>query len=134
MSEVINELLFKLYVMDMAEYETDKLLEKSREEIVKEVEELSARDREEFLESHGTTVDETFEDGGRWSNYVTSVYRFYHNREYIYVQVSKEVPATEMQDGGDFEDPEIEQVFPHKVESVVYKRTPQETTKTKGTK
>jgi hypothetical protein len=120
---MLDGLLFKLHLMDTAEYATEELFEKSKEDFEKQVLEMSASEKAEMLESHGKVVDETFEDGGRWSNYRTRVFKFYHNREHVYISVSEEIPATEIQDGGDFGDPQIEQVYPHKVETTVYKTT-----------
>lgn len=120
---MINDLLLKLHVMGLAEYSTDKVFGKSREDFEKEVAEMSAGERVEMLDSYGKVVDESFEDGGRWSNYRTRVFRFWHNSKHIYVSVSEEVPATEMQDGGDFGDPEIEQVYPKEVKTTVYTTT-----------
>lgn len=47
-------------------------------------------------------VHEEFEDGGRWSNYRTTVYKVTEGDEVAYFSVCREEPATEMQDGGDF--------------------------------
>lgn len=48
-------------------------------------------------------VDESFTEGSRWGNYKTTVNRVVdeEGQEYFFA-VSREVPATEMQYGGDF--------------------------------
>lgn len=47
-------------------------------------------------------VDSTFEEGGRWTNFVTVVTQVTEDSgETAYFQLCKEVPATEMQDGSD---------------------------------
>ena len=62
-------------------------------------------------DTEGYTVEqvhEEFEDGGRWTNYRTRVYKVteYDNNgeidEVAYFSVWQEEPATEMQWGGDF--------------------------------
>lgn len=48
-------------------------------------------------------VDEDFEDGGRWTNYRIDVYKITENDGTVaYFSLWREVPATEMQEGGDF--------------------------------
>lgn len=47
-------------------------------------------------------VDETFSEGGRWSNYRHTVYKVVEGDEVAYFKVSQEEPATESQEGGDF--------------------------------
>jgi hypothetical protein len=123
---MIDELLLKLYLMSLVEYETDKIFEKSKEDFEQELAEWTAKERAELIESYGKIVDESFEKGGRWSNFTTTVYEFWHNREFVYISITREVPATEAQEGGDFMDPEIEQVYPHKIETTIYKSFPQE--------
>lgn len=118
---MINGLLLKLLVLDTAKHSTEEVFGKSKEAFQAELDEFGFGDRIDLLESYGEVVDETFEDGGRWTNYRTRVFRFWHEREYVFISVSEEVPATEMQEGGDFSDPTIVQVYPHKVESTVYK-------------
>lgn len=57
----------------------------------------------EMLGEHGKEVERTFEQGGRWSNYETVVYAVEApEQEERYFALTREVPATEMQDGGDF--------------------------------
>ncbi|WP_010495019.1 hypothetical protein [Paenibacillus elgii] len=54
----------------------------------------------------GYEVDEVqteFDEGGRWTNVETVVYKVTENSgAEAYFRVWREVPATEMQDGGDF--------------------------------
>lgn len=128
---MLESLLLKLIVMQEAEYNTEKVFGKTKEEWEKEVSELSAVDRADVLENNGSEVHSEYEDGGRWSNYETKVYRFWHNSESVYYQISKEVPATEMQDGGDFGDPEITQVYPKEVTTTIYVSTPPDETEKK---
>lgn len=47
-------------------------------------------------------VHKKYEDGGRWSNYKTTVFEVTEGEDVAYFEVYQEVPATEMQDGGDF--------------------------------
>jgi hypothetical protein len=120
MNEVINGLLLKLTVMSYAKWSTEEIFGKSKQDFEKLIEEMPTGEKVGLLDDYGTLVDEDFEDGGRWSNYRTRVYSFWHNSETIYVSVSDEVPATEIQDGGDFMEPEIAQVYPKKVETTIY--------------
>lgn len=129
---MLESLLLKLIVMQEAEYNTEKVLGKTKEEWEKVVSELSAYEQVDILENNGSEVHSEYEDGGRWSNYETKVYRFWHNSEFVYVQVSKEVPATEMQEGGDFGDPYIEQVYPKEVTTTIYVSTPPDETEKKS--
>ena len=131
MSEILNELALKLLVTQTAQYATDEVFGKSREDFEKEVAELPARDLADYFENENC-VHEEFEEGGRWSNYETKVYRHWHNSEFVYVSIHKEVPASETQEGGDFQEPEISVVYPHKIETTVYKSTPQDTDTAKG--
>jgi len=125
----LDGLLLKLYVMELAEYSLDDVFGKTKEDFELEVDGLSAYAKAELISSRGELVDESFEEGGRWSNYRVRVFRFYYyddsygEGDFIYVRVTEEVPATEMQEGGDFMEPEIEQVYPHKIETTVYKTT-----------
>ncbi|MEC0328734.1 hypothetical protein P4H42_03735 [Paenibacillus macerans] len=65
-------------------------------------------------------VEETFEDGGRWSNYKTSVYRVEQSDGKVaHFSIWREVPATEMQDGMDLE-LQIEEVVPKEVTVIEY--------------
>lgn len=126
---MIDGLLLKLHLMSTAEYSMNDLFGKTKEDFEKEIEEMPVSEKAEIIDSYGKVVDESFEDGGRWSNYQTKVYRFWHESEHVYISVTEEVPATEMQDGGDFGEPTIEQVFPHKIETTVYKSTKPEAKK-----
>ena len=128
---MLESLLLKLIVMHEAEYDTEKVFGKTKEEWEKEVSALSADEQAEVLERNGNGVHSEYEDGGRWSNYETKVYRFWHNSESVYYQISKEVPATEIQEGGDFGDPEITQVYPKEVTTTIYVSTPPDGTEKK---
>ncbi|MEI2280733.1 hypothetical protein [Paenibacillus polysaccharolyticus] len=65
-------------------------------------------------------VESTFEDGGRWTNYKTDVYRVTQDDGQVaYFQIGREVPATEMQEGGDFS-VTIDEVVPKEVVKVEY--------------
>lgn len=66
-------------------------------------------------------VDSMFEDGGRWSNYETTVYRVTEGDQYAYFSLFREVPATEMQDYGE-NYIELHEVVPHKVVVTKYRR------------
>jgi len=48
------------------------------------------------------TVDSEFEDGGRWTNTKSEVYEVTEGDNTAYFRLWREVPATEMQEGGDF--------------------------------
>lgn len=47
-------------------------------------------------------VHNEFEEGGRWSNYKINVYKIDCDGEVAYFELWEEVPASEMQEGGDF--------------------------------
>ncbi|WP_337102370.1 hypothetical protein [Paenibacillus sp. YIM B09110] len=64
-------------------------------------------------------VDEEYEDGGRWTNYRTKVYRVEEAGEVAYFSLWRELPATEMQDGGDFSY-ELTEVVPKEVTVIQY--------------
>lgn len=64
-------------------------------------------------------VDNSFAEGGRWSNYESTVYKIEENGETMYVQITEEVPATEQQEGGDFLY-EIDEVVPKEVTVIQY--------------
>lgn len=66
------------------------------------------------LDRYGEQVDETYEDGGRWTNYRTTVYRVSESEEVAYFSLWRELPATESQDGGDFSY-ELSEVVPQEV-------------------
>jgi hypothetical protein len=52
--------------------------------------------------SNGEKVDESFDEGGRWSNYKNTVYKMVEGEQVKYFQLWREVPASEVQEGGDF--------------------------------
>lgn len=118
---MLDGLLLKLLAVQMAKYSTHELFDKTQDWFETEIDGMEIGDKVELIDDAGKKVDETFEDGGRWSNYRTRVYSFYYEGETVYVRISDEVPATEMQDGRDFGEPDIEQVYPHKVETTIYK-------------
>lgn len=124
MEQIVKDVAFKLFLMDKAEYEHDDLLDKSREDLENEFGELDTFDIVDILGSHGEEVQERFEEGGRWHNVKHTVSRYRHNRELVYLEITEELPATEMQEGGDF-NTEIERVYPHKIETTEYKSYPQ---------
>lgn len=124
--EIFKQLFVETLIEQDVRYDIDGMFEKGKEGYEKDVEELDSRDSLEIVEMLDE-VDETFEDGGRWSNYRTRVFRGRVAGEgFVYVEVTDELPATEMQDGGDFMDPEIMRVYPHEVTTTVYKGSPQE--------
>jgi len=47
-------------------------------------------------------VDESYDEGGRWSNYRNTVYQITERGQVAYFKLWEEVPASEMQEGGDF--------------------------------
>jgi hypothetical protein len=63
----------------------------------------------------GKVVEREFEDGGRWSNYETTVTKVTEGDEVAYFRTVQERPATESQDGMDlwftFEEVEPYQVI-----------------------
>lgn len=122
---MINGLLLKLHILSTAKYSTEDIFGKSKEDFQSELDELSVGDKVELLESFGDRVEENFEEGGRWTNYRIRVFRFWHEKEHVYVNITEEVPASESQDGTDLSEPSIDQVYPHKVETTVYKTTKQ---------
>lgn len=46
-------------------------------------------------------VDSDFEEGGRWYNIESNVYKVEQNGEVAYFELQREVPATEFQEGMD---------------------------------
>jgi hypothetical protein len=83
--------------------------------------EISEKIEELIYDLDGESVDETFEDGGRWSNYETEVFKVKEGEEVAYFEISREVPATECQDGGDFT-MELHEVKPKEVIKTEYWR------------
>lgn len=74
------------------------------------------------LKSEGYTskrVSTTFEDGGRWTNWKTDIYRVEQDGKVAHFSVCREVPATECQDGGDFA-LNITEVVPQEVTVIEY--------------
>lgn len=76
---------------------------------------------EELVYGGGKRVHSEFENGGRWSNYETKVYKVTEGEETAYFEVFEEVPATESQEGGDYE-ADVYEVTPYEVMVVKYKR------------
>lgn len=71
-------------------------------------------------------VDETFEDGGRWTNYRTTVWKIEEESGSVaYFSLWRELPATEIQDGGDFSY-ELDEVVPREVTVTRYVTKPKE--------
>ncbi|WP_068616517.1 hypothetical protein [Paenibacillus tuaregi] len=65
-------------------------------------------------------VDEEFEDGGRWTNFKTNVYRVEQpDGQVSHFRICREVPATECQEGGDF-CVSIDEVVPEEVTVIKY--------------
>lgn len=56
----------------------------------------------EELLSDASVVHESFEDGGRWTNWKTEVFKLEEDGEVAYFRIQEEVPATEIQEGGDY--------------------------------
>lgn len=67
-----------------------------------------------------TTVDTSYEEGGRWSNYETAVDKVTQaDGKVAYFSVRREVPATEMQEGG-WLSVNIKEVIPKEVTVTKY--------------
>lgn len=66
-----------------------------RSEEVDEIEDL-------LYDAKSMKVHKDFEDGGRWTNYETTVHKVEENGKVAYFEIGREVPATEVQDGGEF--------------------------------
>lgn len=64
-------------------------------------------------------VSTAFEDGGRWTNWETEIYRVEQYGRVAHFSVCREVPATECQDGGDFA-VNITEVVPQEVTVIQY--------------
>lgn len=71
-----------------------------------------------------TEVDSSFEEGGRWSNYETTVNKVEEDGEVAYFEVIREVPGSESQDGMDLTY-QFNEVYPHVVTTTIYKTYPQ---------
>lgn len=73
-----------------------------------------------MMEDHGTVVNKSFRQGGRWSNYETTVYAVEVPNDYTrYYELVQEVPATELQDGGDHPW-DFNEVYPREKTVIVY--------------
>jgi hypothetical protein len=68
----------------------------------------------------GTVVDREFEEGGRWSNYETTIHKLTEGDEVAYFLVMQERPATESQDGMDCQF-EFYEVEPYEVTITKYR-------------
>ena len=66
-------------------------------------------------------VDSDFEEGGRWHNVESNVFKVEQNGEVAYFELWREVPATELQEGMDFAFGFYE-VVPKEVISIRYLR------------
>ena len=117
--EVLDGILLREHLVLLAKYSHDELFAKDLEGHKEDVEALSNCEKSELLEGL-SKVDEKFEDGGRWYNWRTEILSTYFEGETRYISIRKQVPATEMQEGGDFESPEISIVQRKKVETYVY--------------
>ena len=73
-----------------------------------------------------TKVDSSFEEGGRWSNYETTIHKVEEGGEVAYFEEIREVPASESQDGMDLTY-QFNEVYPHVVTTTVYKSHPPNT-------
>lgn len=66
-----------------------------------EIDDLLWSGRSKSSKYKAEEVHEEFEEGGRWSNHRTRVYKVEQDGETAYFELYDEVPATEMQDGQD---------------------------------
>ncbi|MBX6360525.1 MAG: hypothetical protein IRZ03_10660 [Acidobacterium ailaaui] len=69
------------------------------DEVRKEIESII-----DVYKPEGYTVEEVhseFEEGGRWTNVSTKVYKIEQNGEVAYFELWREVPASEIQEGMD---------------------------------
>lgn len=85
------------------------------EDIVDNLVEFEKNEKEEMLE-YLTPIEEEFKKGGRWSNYKIKIYQLGSK----YIRVTKEVPATEIQEGMDYLEYSWEEVFPKEITIVKY--------------
>lgn len=69
------------------------------EQLYKDAEELGLT-LTGFLLEEGKIIEETFEKGGRWSNFRTYIIEYKGK----YYSTYEEVPATECQEGADFDE------------------------------
>ena len=72
-----------------------------------------------LYEAKATEVHSEFEDGGRWSNYETTVWKVEENGKVAYFSICEERPATEMQEGGEFSY-QFNEVVPKEVTVIQY--------------
>jgi hypothetical protein len=64
-------------------------------------------------------VDSSFSQGGRWTNEVSDVYKIIENGEVAFFELTREVPATELQEGNEFSF-WINEVVPQEVTIIKY--------------
>ena len=81
------------YIEQLRKY--DGFSDYTDNEKVREIDDL-------LYDSDAREVDNSFQDGGRWSNYETTVFKVQEHGEVAYFKEVREVPATEMQEGGYF--------------------------------
>ncbi|MFJ7665368.1 hypothetical protein ACIQXW_23700 [Lysinibacillus sp. NPDC097162] len=72
-----------------------------------------------LYDAKSTKVYKEYEDGGRWTNYETTVHKIEENGKVAYFEISREVPATEMQEGGEFSY-SFNEVVPEEVTVIKY--------------
>lgn len=73
-----------------------------------------------LYEAASVEVKRNFSEGSRWSNYQTVIHKVTTLEEGdVFFALEQEVPATEMQDGGDFSF-EFDRVFPRERTVIVY--------------
>jgi len=114
---MLDDLLLKLYVMELAEYSLDDVFGKTKEDFKREVDGLSDGVKAGLISSRGELIEESPE---------VKVYRFYYyddnydERDVVYVRITEEVLENF---GYGYTKPKIEQVYPHKIEITVYKTT-----------
>lgn len=72
----------------------------------------------DLLDCHDP-IKTKYDEGGRWSNYETNVYKIEETGEVAYFSVCREVPATESQEGGEFTI-ELDEVVPKEVTVIEY--------------
>lgn len=114
----LDEVLLNLHLKSLVDYNIDELFAKTKEQCLEEIEDMTDGEKIEIIESE-EMIDETFEDGGRWSNYRIMVFKVKIKYQDYYIKVRKEQPATEMQEGGDFST-DIWLVEKKKIETYVY--------------
>lgn len=70
---------------------------------------------------NASVVDEEHGEGGRWHVNRKKVYKLEENGEVAYFAVDEDLPATEQQDGGDYEWSMYE-VEPKEIKTIIYER------------